>query len=62
MTRKQQHQNMITKLGELLHEQQKLERLTNEQLVYECLKGDAADYPVVVEMMNRLYPQWWEVM
>ncbi len=44
----------------MLQERQRLEKLTNPELVAECLRLDAADYPVVEEMMNRLDPTWFE--
>ena len=37
---------------------EKLASLTNEELVLDCAKTEAADHLVVIEMMNRLYPGW----
>lgn len=41
-----------------LKEESRLAALSNELLVAECLGCDAADYLVVIEMMNRLDPNW----
>lgn len=38
-----------------------LASLTDEELVIDCAKTDAADYLVVIEMMNRLYPGWEDI-
>ena len=39
-------------------EQARLSRLSNKELVIECLNLNETDNPVVDEMMNRLYPDW----
>lgn len=41
-----------------LVEELRLRRLTNEELVIECLDSDAWEHPVVQELCNRLYPGW----
>ena len=45
---------------EVINEDIRLRGLTNAELVAECLQLDAADYPVVQEMMTRLDPTWSE--
>jgi hypothetical protein len=42
-------------------EYERLQGLTNEQLVVECLHTDATDYDVVWEMMSRLDQNWHEL-
>ena len=44
----------------MLEERRRLENLTDAELVAECLHLDAADYPLVEEMMTRLDPTWFE--
>jgi hypothetical protein len=44
----------------MLQERHRLAALADAELVAECVKLDAADYPVVEEMMNRLNPTWFE--
>lgn len=44
----------------MLIERHALEMLTNAELVALCLHTDAADDPIVVEMMTRLDPTWFE--
>ena len=51
------------KILDSVHEQIRLEKLTNEELVKECLlDNDLADYPIVEEMMTRLDPHWMNEM
>ena len=45
-------------LVEVLDARALLKTRTNAELVAECLKTDAADYLVVMEMMDRLDPGW----
>ena len=53
---------MADKLAEkvlsIIAEQERLRNLTNHELVIECLNLEAADYGIVCEMMDRLYPGW----
>lgn len=48
----------VSKLLAMARESTRLGKLTNKELVRECLNSDAADYFVVEEMMNRLHPGW----
>jgi hypothetical protein len=48
----------VNKLIGMARESTRLGKLTNKELVHECLNSDAADYFVVEEMMNRLHPGW----
>lgn len=50
----QQLQNMLA----MLRENGRLSSLSNRQLVEEVLNTNHADSPLVVEMMNRLDPDW----
>ena len=43
---------------DMINETNRLEKLTNAELVAECVRLDAADYLVVQEMMGRLDPHW----
>lgn len=45
-------------LAQVLRERERLQALTNAALVAECSKSEAADYEIVIEMMNRLDPEW----
>ena len=36
----------------------RLRQLSHRDLVEECLSTDAADYDVVIELMNRVLPGW----
>lgn len=44
----------------MLDEANRLEKLTNAELVAECNQYDAADLLIIQEMMNRLDPHWAE--
>lgn len=50
----------ISVLSERITEMQRLRELSNQELVQECLESDsdAADFPIVEEMMCRLHPNW----
>ena len=49
---------MLNNCRALIEEKERLSKLSNEELVKECLQNPATDYPVVEEMMNRLWPGW----
>jgi hypothetical protein len=51
---------MIAAAMAMMAEDERLRRLTNVELVAECLKTDAADYPVAEEMTTRLDPDWYK--
>ena len=42
----------------LVDDKSRLEKLTNQQLVQECLQTTGTDFAVVDEMMTRLDPKW----
>ncbi|MEK6883220.1 MAG: hypothetical protein AABY22_26575 [Nanoarchaeota archaeon] len=42
------------------NEQNRLEKLSNIELVEESLENDVSDSLIVQEMMNRLYPDWYK--
>lgn len=42
----------------LFSEQDRLARLSPAELIVETLNGEAADYLVVEELMNRVLPGW----
>ncbi len=48
----------VLKVMAWIDNRKRLRTLSNRQLVNECLATDAPDYDVVIEMMNRLDPQW----
>jgi len=41
-----------------LNSSRQLEKMTPRELIDECLKSDAADYDIVIELMNRVLPGW----
>ncbi len=51
---------ILRNAGRMIAEQERLRALTNAELVAECAELDAADYPVVEEMMTRLDPNWFK--
>ena len=46
------------KLWESLLKSIRLSKLSNKDLVMECLHSEVSDYDIVMEMMDRLYPNW----
>jgi hypothetical protein len=52
------HEELISRIFASIDASEELARLSNRQLVAQCLKSDAADSLIVQEMMNRLDPQW----
>ncbi len=55
-------ENIIAGIIACCENSERLKALTSRQLVAECLSCPAADYDVVVEMMNRLDPGWEDEM
>lgn len=41
-----------------IQEMDRLKKLSDLDLIRECMKNDAADEPVVEELMNRVRPGW----
>lgn len=41
-----------------LNSSRQLEKMTPRELIDECLKSDAANYDIVIELMNRVLPGW----
>lgn len=41
-----------------LNSSRQLEKMTPRELIDETLKSDAADYDIVIELMNRVLPGW----
>lgn len=56
--KKVHHIHVIKQLCTAFEEANRLESLSNKELIAECLETNAADYLVVIEMMNRLFPGW----
>lgn len=46
------------KLIECVHNLERLKKLSNTELVREAMHCEAADWDVVLEMMERLAPGW----
>ncbi|HTJ77691.1 MAG TPA: hypothetical protein VL357_01725 [Rariglobus sp.] len=46
----------------LLDNARRLEKLSAEELVSECLGTAAADYAIVTELMNRVLPGWADIL
>lgn len=49
---------MFENIKSAIANRNRLNTLSDEELVMECAKTGAADYDVVIVMMNRLYPGW----
>lgn len=54
-------QRALDSLIDRIDEHVRLEKLTDRQLVFEAAHSEAADIPIVEEMMSRLFPDWTEV-
>lgn len=48
----------LDRLYAILHESERLSKLTARELIYECLGRSSADDPHVTELMNRVMPGW----
>lgn len=53
-----EHRQMLENLSEVLIESDRLKKLSNEDLVRECIKIPETDYLIVDEMCTRLFPEW----
>jgi hypothetical protein len=41
-----------------IEESIRLEKLSDLDLIRECMKSEVSDEPVVIELMNRVRPNW----
>lgn len=48
----------MVNLTDSINELGRLAKLSNQELVAECVNSDAADYEIVMAMMDRLDPDW----
>lgn len=48
----------MSSLTDSVNELGRLSKLSNQELVAECANSDAADYEIVMAMMDRLDPDW----
>jgi hypothetical protein len=56
----QEYNEAATNLLEHIEETTRLQALSDIDLIRECMKSEASDFPVVLVLMDRVRPGWLE--